>query len=1325
MFTCCLNKGSGLFTLLEFPLFNKLFATNMRHAVVVVTILVSCLAATAAMAIPSPELVIGSVSSLSQILAIAFAAVTGSGAVAARKFGGGSSEKHSKVLIWVAFGFAMLSIALTAALIWESRSHANAELARLQSTLVRPAQLILDADLKETSYSAQEGHTLAITTSAAADLLGSTDTRFIDVRETGEHLMGTLPNASHIRYPDFLSSGAATRGQKIVLFCHNGNRSSETCEQLAALGIDCRFIAGGMEKWLVEGRGLNDQSIETLTDLRALPDFENKDTLLSTQDFESLRETTELQIIDARYPANFAAGHLPGAINIPIRALPTSDLQTRLASLRNAPTIAACYDRRSCFMSQVLGYELTRRGIPFLGRYTTPWEFFIPPAPKPHVAAWLADQNKTLWDQAIEQVARWMLWLATQSHFVVAVLALSLTSRLLVLPITLKSERDQILGAQHSDELKALKTALKHDPARKSRAIRQFYNRYGFTPARNMLGLLFLPLMMLGLSATEQAAQLSGSSALGLNLAAPDPLFILPAIGAVIAIAYLQWVVAKTRRATLLWWVLGLPITFALMTTLSAAGNLYLLISLGLLILQRCYVMGLISTLGHRIAMRFDRSPSLPKGVHLLNSPAVPDGLGNKAKRLAQMTAAGLPVPRALALSSDAVSDLLSLTHYSQDNLTATLWRSVGEQSCAVRSSGAAEDGADHSFAGVYESVLNVERQGLLAAIKSVAHSFHSSKAAAYGAEQDGSRGGNIVVQQMVNAEFAGVLFTQDPSSVGMVLVELVQGNGDDLVSGRATPLAYQFGRFSSQPVGNETPPIDLTPLLSMARDIEALFNGPQDIEWAYARGRFYILQSRDITATRSTDKSAAQVAKEWTRIFGTLQAHAPNVIAFEQDEMSEVLPMATPMSLSVIAQLWSPGGSLDLACRQLGLRYNLPEGRNAHLVQLFGHTYVDVALKKKLAVTMSRGKAKRLRKSAAKLRERFLSDTLPALRTEDARLKAINFAELPQDLLIDQIKTLAENFVQRAYVEAEKINILADFLNREIAHDRATQTPHAPVNLIARHRGPTGAELSDGLLAVMGHRATFDYELSQPRYSEDQQALVHLAASVDPSETQKPEGLSAQFQDLKEQAKHEVLRLYAHLRRALVALGQTIGLDDLIFYLRIEELDGRTLSDPNLGKVLQKRKDTQDHLTSQPPLPARLSLVDCERLTLPGKGQVDHSGHLSGTCVSGSGTKTGRVFVPDLSRRPQDAFNGFHDGDILVVRMIHPDWLPYVQRSNAVLSEIGGWLSHMSIVARECGVMMLVKCSGLQTLKTGDVVTVHDTGPIEVIADAQIDSAQ
>lgn len=669
---------------------NNAISQSRRRFYFTSIFLLAALGAGAAWAIPSPELVISSVSSLSQVVAIAFATLTGSGAIAARKLGGAQAAKGSKYLLWATLGLALLSVALAAGLFLQFRAQSAADLARLQATLVRPAQfdgtVLLDANLKETSFSDQSDHPLAITTDEAAALLQSdVGATFVDVRETGEHAMVTLPGATHVRFPDFLDSDLAKSGGGVVLFCHNGNRSSETCERLAALGIDCNFIAGGMEKWLVEGRGLNDTNIKSLADLRALPDFNNKETLLSTPEFTSLIGAGKLQIIDARYPGDFAAGHLPGAINIPIRALPTSELNARLDALHNVPTIAACYDRRSCFMSQVLGYELSQRGIPFLGRYTTPWDYFIAPPPKPHVEAWLAAQNATFWDKAVSTLAAVLVWIADRSHLLVALAGLSLASRLVVLPITLKSERDQIIGARHANELKALKAELAHDPSRKARAVRHHFDRLGMTPGRNALGLLFLPVMMLGLAASDQAATTLAATLGPFNLAIPDASMILPLVGAGLAIAYLQWIVVKSRRARWLWWIIGAPLTFALMTTLSAAGNIYLLISLLLLIAQRIYVQRKYA-MPDGPAPLDSRPDGLPEYIYTLGDSDLPDDLGNKALRLAEMAKQGLPVPKAFVISSDAIQRFMGLSADEQDRFATQMWTALGQRKCAVRS---------------------------------------------------------------------------------------------------------------------------------------------------------------------------------------------------------------------------------------------------------------------------------------------------------------------------------------------------------------------------------------------------------------------------------------------------------------------------------------------------------------------------------------------------------------------------------------------------------------------------------------------------------------
>lgn len=1301
-----------------------------------------------AKAIPSPELVIGSVSSLSQVLAVGLAMMSGMGAIVAAKLGfkpktGAATTRFPVKLISVLVLFATL---LAAGNYWQFNSNRQSELARLQATLVRPAQFagteIKDATLKETSFSKQEDNPLAISTSQAAALLADDDAVFFDIRETGENAMGSLPGASHIRFPDFLQSSPLKPGQRAVVFCHNGNRSSETCAELAKLGIDCSFIAGGIEKWIVEGRPFSDAEVQSLTDLRAIPEYTNKNTLLSTADFTSLMETEDLQIVDTRYPGDFAAGHLPGAINIPIRALPTDELMRRISALDNRPTVAACYDRRSCFMGQVLGLELSQQGIDYQGRYTLPWEYFIAPAPKPHVQVWLADQQSTYWQKTISLVATALVWVHERSHLLLGLFALSLLTRILILPVALKSERDQITSNDSADELAALKAKLADDPVRKARAIQAFYADKGLTPVRNLSALLFLPVMMIGVSAAGEASNTLSIPFLWIaDLGLPDPVFVLPLLFCALAAIYLVWAVAKTARQTKLWLLIGVPVLFAMVFGLSAAANAYLCFSLSLLLLQRAYVTGMHRALMQKISLlRHKRSlAKLPAGVIPMGYTEELASAGNKALRLSVLKNAGLPVPGGVVLRNEAIASYRQMTLAQKEKFAAQIWQLAGEKPCAVRSSASNEDGADQSFAGVFESELDVTAKTMRAALERVIASFSSERAASYDLDANDETAANILVQQMVQADYAGVLFTQDPTAPGMTMVEWVRGCGEDLVSGRVTPVSLRFGRSTGLPAEeDQNNTLDLAPLLALGREIEATFGCPQDVEWAYADGQFQIVQSRDIT-TLAIGSEAEQIRlAEWRDVLQRFGTADPDQTILEQDEMSEVLPRPTPLSFSLMAKLWAPGGSVDLACRALGVPYGLPEGRDGHLVNLFGKTYVDAALKEGMTLKLTATKAKQLRRQARPIVTRFRGELMPDMADRLALWCAVDYAALPQKKLVETIQTLQDFFAQEVYVEAEKINILAGFTMGEAsaatagdaslrAHLMHADLPHAPSSLLASCSGKSGR---DRAVALMGHRAMFDYELSSPRYSEAPSLLwpllenqirpfagqTTLPANL-PHELKDTISLALTFQDLKEQAKHEALRVLAELRRALLALGHMSGLEDLIFQLSMDEVQNSDWSAPRaLRRKALARKAQEDLRKASAPSQVKLSLRDCELLSLGAQTRLDE-GALGGTCVSGSGSVTGRAFwVTDESATGPEAFTGFQDGDILVCSMINPAWLPYVQRSGAVLSEVGGWLSHMAIVAREKHILMQVACKGLGQIETGAQITVSEDGSIVLL---------
>lgn len=221
-------------------------------------------------------------------------------------------------------------------------AQANERQERLESTLLRPSRasagLPHDPDAKELNFIAQGKHPLRISTEESAKLLAaknrgeSNEYVFLDVREAAEQAMGSLRGATIIRFPDLNKANLDLTNKKVILLCHNGTRSSETCEEMKKLGIDCRCMVGGLEKWIVEGRDMTGMSVRNLAELRAITNYPNRNTLLDTAQVKSLVEKERAVLVDIRYPTDFAENHILGAINLSLRRMPTEVMNERIAT---------------------------------------------------------------------------------------------------------------------------------------------------------------------------------------------------------------------------------------------------------------------------------------------------------------------------------------------------------------------------------------------------------------------------------------------------------------------------------------------------------------------------------------------------------------------------------------------------------------------------------------------------------------------------------------------------------------------------------------------------------------------------------------------------------------------------------------------------------------------------------------------------------------------------------------------------------------------------------------------------------------------------------
>jgi pyruvate,water dikinase len=253
---------------------------------------------------------------------------------------------------------------------------------------------------------------------------------------------------------------------------------------------------------------------------------------------------------------------------------------------------------------------------------------------------------------------------------------------------------------------------------------------------------------------------------------------------------------------------------------------------------------------------------------------------GGKAVQLGVARRAGLPVPPGFALPVDFAGAVESGDPQALAALVRL--RSALEGPLAVRSSAVGEDSAGASFAGQHLTRLGVRsRAALRDAVRAVRRSASSDAALAY-RERLGLAGTTrmaVVVQQLVPAESAGVLFDRNPvSGADERVIEAVWGLGEAGVAGLVAPDRYRIERSGSvleRMPGTKHRAIELAPgegtaerevapelvnalclddaqlgrLHELAGRCERIFGGGQDLEWAFAHGELHLLQRRAITS--------------------------------------------------------------------------------------------------------------------------------------------------------------------------------------------------------------------------------------------------------------------------------------------------------------------------------------------------------------------------------------------------------------------------------------------------------------------------------------------
>jgi phosphohistidine swiveling domain-containing protein len=718
--------------------------------------------------------------------------------------------------------------------------------------------------------------------------------------------------------------------------------------------------------------------------------------------------------------------------------------------------------------------------------------------------------------------------------------------------------------------------------------------------------------------------------------------------------------------------------------------------------------------------------------------------LGGKAAALAQLSAAGFAVPPGLVVTAEALADseLDAKLHVAAAR--------VGGGPFAVRSSSAAEDLPDASYAGLYETYLNVPADELGAAVRRCFKAAASQRVTTYRERHGGASAAMaVLVQVMIDPAAAGVAFTAHPvtGDRDQTVVTAVAGLGEPLVSGETigeewTIIRGQKGDRTRPGAGGDVLPADQAVRVGqLAGQVADRYDGrPQDIEWAIDHaGTLWLLQARPMTAVPEPVSWSPPGPGLWMRNL----------------RLGEWLPEAvTPLFATWLLPVLE-AGFLDGMRASVGVRVPF---RYA-IVNGWYYNATPIPSPQLLGRVLWRG-----RRHAVRV---LFNALIRVWRNPAAADKAV-LSGLERDWRRLQLpryrRLVASAAAEFEHASLRRLLELVDDLGREagtalwylaIVGGSAWKMEAALTRFIRRHlaevlpdhdggaqvllRGLPGAQPTVTAHAVHSidwyHPIAADLpEPSTPHESSTRQpaALAELRVAAEQrcraalanhppllAEFEQLLAVNQRYAVIREEQAREFTLAWPVLRACATRIGQHLAErrlveqpDDIYFCVGDEVAAAAAGKEPGtIAGLAQRRETWQRQRRLAAPLtlgrPARLIGDVIDRAVQQARGTAE----IPDGAIVGHPASAGRATGPvRIVHGPED-FACFADGEVLVAKATAPAWTPLFARAAAVVTDGGTLAAHASLVAREYGIPAVVGIGdATQRLHDGQIITVDGT---------------
>ena len=683
----------------------------------------------------------------------------------------------------------------------------------------------------------------------------------------------------------------------------------------------------------------------------------------------------------------------------------------------------------------------------------------------------------------------------------------------------------------------------------------------------------------------------------------------------------------------------------------------------------------------------------------------------------------------------------------------------------AVRSSFDAEDSPANSFAGQFDSFLNVARKDVPAAVEKVLRSNQNEKTLAYmqarGLTADTSM--HVIIQEMVDAEISGILFTANPMGIlNETVIVVGKGLGSAVVSDQVQTTTYYYNQDDEVyhcEQQEDAPLLEeelLEALINGAKRIREIFGCETDIEFAIRDSVVYYLQARPITTLNTQDPIildnsnivesypgiSLPLTQDFVRsIYHGIFYNCVLRVCNDQKLVDQMEPQLRDMTdvanwriyyrisnwYAVLRLLPFSGKIIPIWQNMLGVgnRYVAsPDSAKVSFATKF-------TILRRFACHLWR--TPKLMKG---LNKRFAASYPSYQRQVEACDNPVAllqvYADIKESILRDWDLTLINDmytFICTALAGKRNSLQIADVKNLE------SMKPSLAINELvetAKHYGLHSAQYrtaAQEYIATYGDRCLNELKLETRTYRTDPALLdtVVQKRMEEASVQMHPERQVVKFQNFfvnkakigisnREISRLNRSRIFGLSRAIFLKIGayyEQLGELDAardVFYLRMEELQG----DYDRKALVAGRKQEQQQYENTP---AYSRLVFAEKVinrpTSGGQGQLLNKLNTMTGIGTSAGKVTGRVLVID---QPDDQIDT--TGKILVTRSTDPGWVFLLQRSIGIIAEKGSLLSHTAIISRELhkpAVVNVKDCTRL--LRSGDLVELNaDLGCITVI---------